>query len=159
MAKVLAISWTADPPEVENAYCTMNKSGKLGPLRFWVGSGFKVWPIAWAPNVAASLTPLGVSVRSGCKPTMLILSAMLAASVPVDPITRIRTLGRGLATDRALLTDPHRQICICCAKLAQPSCNIRNSLYLSIKLKWAQGLELRFGNPVRSGLAAFTHQN
>jgi hypothetical protein len=87
---------------------------------------------------------------------MVMLSAMLAASVPVDPISCVVTLGRGLAADSGwgLVT---LSVKFAFVVPAQPSCNVRNPLYLSFTLKWAQ--ILRFGNPVRSGLAAFTRQN
>jgi hypothetical protein len=58
---------------------------------------------------------------------MVMLSAMLAASVPVDSITRVATLGRGLAADRALPTGPRRlirRICICRASAAFMQCTV-----------------------------------
>ena len=130
MAKV--ISRTVEPPRIENVYCTMNKSGKLGGLyTFWVGSRSKVWPMLLECQVSQ---PLGVRVRSGCKAAMVMLSAMLAASVLVNPITRAVTLGRGLAADRALLMG---LVALSVEFVYQPEVS-------------SQGLKLRFGNPVRS---------
>jgi hypothetical protein len=67
---------------------------------------------------------------------MVMLSAMLAASVPVDPITRIATLGRGLAAGRALLTG---LVALSAEFVYQPEVG-------------SKGLNLRFGNSVRSVL-------
>jgi hypothetical protein len=67
---------------------------------------------------------------------MVMLSAMLAAFVPVDPITRVATLGRGLAAGRALLTGlVALSVKFVFVVPAQPSCNVRNPLYLSTNLK------------------------
>jgi hypothetical protein len=68
-----------------------------------------------------------------------MLSAILAASVPVDLTTRVATLWRGLAVGRALLTG-HVAISVEFGFVVtgQPSCNVRNPLYLSINPKWAQ---------------------